>query len=156
MKTLILYASKHGAAREIAQRISSGMADAVIHDLKHKGIPPLAQFDCVITGSSLYAGSIRREAKAFLSKNTDGLQGKRIGLFLCGLDAKSEKNYFAKNFSPDIVQAAKAAVFLGGIFDPKKCGKMERFIMKIVAKQSGYVNTINNEKIKQFIEAMKT
>jgi menaquinone-dependent protoporphyrinogen IX oxidase len=32
MKTLILYATKHGAAREIAQRIAIRLDGAVVHD----------------------------------------------------------------------------------------------------------------------------
>ena len=155
MKTLILFATKHGAAREIAERISSSMDGAIIHDLKQSGIPPLSQFDCVIIGSSLYAGSIREEAKAFMSKNADSLRAKKLGLFLSGLDADREKTYFASNFPLDILQAAKAAGFLGGIFDPKKAGIIERSIMKIAVKQSEYTNTINDQKIEQFIELMK-
>jgi len=80
---------------------------------------------------------------------------KKLGLFLCGLDASREKVYFEKNFPPDILQAAKAAYFLGGIFDPKKNNFMERLIMKKAAKQTEYVNNINDSKIEQFVEVMK-
>jgi menaquinone-dependent protoporphyrinogen oxidase len=156
MKTLILYATKHGAAREIAQRIAKNLEGAVIHDLKQGGVPAISQFDCVIIGSSVYAGSIHKEAKTFLSQNADGLLGKRLGLFLCGMDESSETSVFEKNFLPAILQAAKAAHFLGGVFDPQKAGVMGRLIMKAVTKQTAYLNTISDEKIKQFMEAMKT
>jgi len=43
----------------------------------------------------------------------------------------------------------------GGIFDPAKANFLEKLIMKIVVKQSGYINTIDNEKISEFAEAMK-
>ena len=154
MNTLILYATKYGAAREIAERIADNMGGAVLHDLKQSHIPNLEEFDCVIIGSSLYAGFIRKEAKAFLAQNTDKLLNKKIGLFLSGMAKSDEKKYFDDNFPKSILQGAKAAVFLGGIFDPQKAGKMERFIMKVVTKQSEYVNTIDDEKIKQFAESM--
>ena len=155
MKTLILYATKHGAAREIARRIADRMDGAVLHDLEQADVPALDLFDCVIVGSSLYAGMIRKEAKAFLSQNADRLREKKLGLFLSGMDASREKAYFDANCPPDVLKAAKAAAFLGGVFDPKKTGAMERFIMKAVAKQKGYSNIISDEKIKQFVEAMK-
>ena len=148
-----MYATKHGTAGEIAQRIANRMDGAVVHDLK-QNVPPLADFDCIIIGSSVYAGMIRREAKAFLSKNAAILQGKKLGLFLCGLDSSKKKTYFETNFPPDILQTAKAASFLGGIFDPKKAGIVERFIMKMVSKQSAYTNTLNNGKIERFVAAM--
>lgn len=155
MKTLILYATKHGAAREAARRIADKIDGAVLHYLKQGGVPPLAGFDCVIIGSSVYVGSFRKEAKTFLAQNAEVLRSKRLGIFLCGMDASQEQAYLKANVPPDILQTAKGACFLGGIFDPKKAGAMGRFIMKAVAKQSEYTDTIDNEKIAQFAEGMR-
>ena len=155
MKTLILYATKHGAAREIAQRIANKITGAALHDLKQGGILPLAEFDCVIIGSSVYVGMIRKEAKAFLMQYAQDLQGKKLGLFVCGLDGAQEQEYFKTNFSPDILQTAKAISFLGGIFDPKKASIIERFMVRVAAKQSGYTDTIDNSRIAQFVEEMR-
>ena len=154
MKTLILYASKHGAAKVIAGRIAKHIPDAVLYDLKGGGIPPISQFDCVIIGSSIYVGSIHKEAKAFLAQNAGVLQSKRLGLFLSGLQDNEEKAFFEANFPAEILQAAVAKSFMGGVFDPKKAGVMERFMIKVVAKLPGYTNTISDEKIRQFAEAM--
>ena len=155
MKTLILYATKSGAAREAAGRIAKHIDGAVLHDLKQGGIPSLAGFDCVIIGSSIYVGMIRKEAKAFLSQNTEALRGKAFGLFLCGLDATKEQEYFKVNFSSEILQTAKATAFLGGIFDPKKAGFMGRLIIRAVAKMPEYTDTLDDGKIAQFAEVMK-
>ena len=154
MKTIIVYATKHGAAGEIARRIANRMSGAVLHNLGQGMAPSLADFDCVIIGSSVYAGMIRKEAKAFLSKNADALRQKKLGLFLCGLEAGGEKRFFDTNFPPDLLRTAKAAGFLGGIYDPKKAGAMERLVMKMVAKQSAYANTIDDGKIEQFVNTM--
>ena len=153
-KTLVVYASKHGAAREAARRIAAKIEGAVTHDLAQGGLPALAGFDRVILGSSVYAGRIRKEAKDFLTQNTDVLYGKQLGLFLCGMDTNCAQNYFDANFSLDILQAAKAASFVGGIYDPKKAGFFERFIYKVAAKQSDYADTLDDGKIHQFAEAM--
>lgn len=156
MKTLILYATKYGATQKIAQCISNNMDSGVLHDLKHKNIPALDQFDCIIIGSSLYAGSIRKEAKEFMSQNLDILQLKKLGLFLSGIEPSNEKTYFDNNFPSAILEIAKVRSFLGGIYNPQKAGILERSIMKIVAKQSGYSNTISKEKIKEFTDNIKT
>jgi len=155
MKTLILYATKHGAAREAAERIAKRIPGAVLHDLKQSGIPSLVDFDCVIFGSSIYVGSIRKEAKTFLARNADALKEKKLGLFLCGLQPEEEKQFFASNFSPDLLTAAKATAFLGGIFDPKKTGFMGRLVIKAVAKLTEYSDKIDNDKIERFVEGMK-
>ena len=155
MKTIIFYATKYGAAREIAQRIAKLMDNAETCDLKQDKIPALDGFDCVIIGGSLYAGMIRKEAKTFAAQNTGALRDKKIGLFVSGIADSGEEKFFEDNFPAEIVQAAKAASLLGGVFDPSKAGGFERFIMKIITKQSGYIDKIDDEKIAQFAEAMK-
>jgi len=155
MKTLILYATKYGAAHEIAVRIADRMDDATTHDLGQSDIPDVAGYDCIVVGSSIYAGMIRKEAKAFLSQNADTLGNKRFGLFLSGMDSSGEKKFFDANIPQNILQNAKATGFLGGIYDPKKAGFLERFIMKAVSGQSKYTNTIDNDRIEEFIEALQ-
>jgi len=155
MKTLILYATKYGAAHEIAERIADRMGDATTHDLGQSNIPDIAGYDCIVVGSSIYAGMIRKEAKVFLSQNTDSLCNKRFGLFISGMDSSGEKGFFDANIPQNILQNAKATGFLGGIYDPKKAGFLERFIMKAVSGQSKYTNTINDGGIKEFIEALQ-
>jgi menaquinone-dependent protoporphyrinogen oxidase len=157
MTTLILYATKYGAAHEIAQRILNRMDNAVLHNLKDKNIPPLDQFECIIIGSSLYASSIRKEAREFLALYANNIKDKKIGLFLSGIggnDTKSERRYFFDNFPDCVLKAAKIAIMLGGVFDPKKAGLFERLIIKIVTKKTSYINTISDEKINLFVEAL--
>jgi len=155
MKTLILYATKHGATREIAQCISDHLGDTTLYDLKQGNAPALIGFDCIIIGSSLYAGSIRKEAKVFVRQNADQLQAKTLGLFLSGIVANEEQKSFEDNFPEKILQAAKAKALLGGIFDPGKAGVIARYLVKIITKQSGYVDTISNDKIEQFVKQLK-
>jgi len=155
MKTIILYATKYGAAVEIARRIAGKIEGAVIHDLK-QDTPLIADFDCVIFGSSVYAGSIRKEAKLFLAQNADTLKEKKLGLFLCGIGADRAEKFFNDNFSKEILQKAKAVCFPGGIFDPKKANGLERFIIKLITKQSSCIDTIKDKKIEQFAQEMKS
>ena len=155
MKTLILYATKHGATREIAERIAGRMDGATTHDFGQGNIPDIAGFDCIVVGSSLYAGMIRKEAKAFLSQNADTLCNKKLGLFLSGMDSSKEKDFFESNIPQSILLGAKATGFLGGIYDPKKAGFIERLIMKAASGQSKYTNCIDDGRIEKFIEALR-
>ena len=153
MKTIILYATKHGAAAEIARRIADKIEGAGIYNLK-QGNLSLDYYDNVIIGSSIYAGMIRKEAKTFISQNIDILKDKKLGLFICGLSASGDEDFFKNNFPAELLEAAKVKSFLGGIFDPKKANALERFIIKLVSKKSIYVDTINDRKIEQFVQAI--
>ncbi|MCL2050814.1 MAG: flavodoxin domain-containing protein [Lachnospiraceae bacterium] len=154
MKTLILYATKYGAAREIAERLLQKMPGAVLCDLKEAEKETLSDYETVIIGSAVYAGFIRKEAKAFLAQNAETLKTKKLGLFLCGLQAAEEKKVFASNFAPEVLAAAKAARFLGGIYDPKKAGFLERAIIKAASKLACYTDKIDDKGILEFAEKM--
>ena len=149
MKTLILYASKYGATKEIAQRIAAKIEGAVVCDLKQSNIPNIADFDCIIVGSSVYAGSVRKEAKTFVANNVVPLGEKTVGLFLSGFAV--DDKYFATNYPQNLLNKVKAKAFVGGIFDPKKANAAERLIIKAVMKQSAYVESIDNDAIDKFV-----
>jgi len=156
MKTLILYATKHGATADIARRIAQLIDDSVVHELNQEEIPSIDEFGCVIIGSPVYAGMIRKEAKSFLKHNADILCAKNLGLFLSAMDMSGEKKFFEENIPENILQSAITSSVLGAVFDPEKAGIFERLIMKLVTKRSGYVSTIDDEKIRQFAESIKT
>jgi menaquinone-dependent protoporphyrinogen oxidase len=151
MKTLVLYATKRGAAREIAERIARAL-ECAAYDLGGGDIPPLEGYDAVVIGGSLYAGMVRKEAKAFAAQNEAALLGKKVGLFLSGLGKGSEEA-FQTNFPKAIVEGAKAKGSMGGIYDPAKCGFGERLIMRLLGKRQ-YTNTISDEAIGVFVKEM--
>ena len=154
MKTLILYATKHGATREIAKRIADKIGNAQIHNLKTSGTPDLTKFDCVIVGSPVYIGTIRKEAKAFLAQNVSALCAKKLGLFITGMEMENGHTNFEPNFPSEVLRAAKAKVFFGGIFDPQKAGAIERMMVKFVKKNINYINNIDDDEISRFVEAL--
>ncbi|MCL1802404.1 MAG: flavodoxin domain-containing protein [Eubacteriaceae bacterium] len=150
MNTLVLYASKHGATEAIAKEIALHLDNAQVSQLGKGATPDLGLFDSVIIGSSLYAGSIRKEAKSFIKEHSSELYSKKLGFFLSGLNQPQAQQAFEANFPKDALSAAVSTAFLGGIFDPGKCGMLERAIMKAASKQSSYTNTISSEKIEAF------
>ena len=155
MKTLVLYATKYGAAGEIARRIAGQLDGVAVHDIKRDNIPSPEGFDCVIVGSSVYAGAIRKEAKEFLSDNEDILLKKKLGIYVSGIGANREAETLSANIPAALLQSAKTAKFLGGVFDPKKAGVFERLIMRIILKSSSYIDKIDDEKIMEFVGEMK-
>lgn len=155
MKTLIAYATKHGATRDIAAGLKKAMEGAELCDLGENPKPNLDEYDCVIIGGSLYAGMLRKEAKRFAAENAEVLQGKTLGFFLVGLaPADGGENYFAKNFPEELMGKAKAHTILQGRYDPASCGFWERQIMKLIGKGKA-VNLISDEAIRAFAEKMQ-
>lgn len=155
MATLILYATKYGASEKVAIQLSRQLDDAPFYNLREKSLPLLSDFDTIIFGSSIYAGKIRKEAKAFLVKHQAVLMDKKIGFFLSGLSQKEAEQCFKANIPMELLQKAQIKAFLGGIFDPQKANAAERTIMKLVAKQVLFTDTIEEEKIRDFAVQMR-
>jgi len=158
MNTIVLYATKHGASLELARKIASQIGSAKLvdlNDIKRVSTLDLSQFDCVIVGSSVYAGQVRPAAKHFVTKNADLLMTKRLGLFIVGLDTKNAELAFASNFPKELRESAQAQLCAGGIFDPEKANFAERRIVKAILKSSDYVDTFDDEKIASFVQELR-
>jgi len=153
MRTLILYATKYGATADIARRIASKIDGASAYDIKQDNIPDISGFDRILIGSSVYAGSTRKEAKAYVAQNAAALTKKEFGLFFSGLGA--DPKTLEKNFPPGFVKRAKSVAFMGGIFDPDKINGAERLALRAMYRLKEYTNSIDDEAIDQFVAAMK-
>lgn len=154
MKTVIVYASKRGSTREIAERIASFLVADLV-DLSKNATPNLSAYDSVIVGGSIYAGTVHKLVKQFVASYKDELSSKTLGIFVGGMSDKEVDAYFETNFPEALLKHAKATAFLGGVFDPKTSGVVLRFIMKVALKQTEYLNTIDSGKIKQFVDEME-
>lgn len=155
MKTLILYATKHGATKDIAAKLAKRLNGATTVDLASGTAPAPAGYDCVIIGSSVYAGMLRKEAKEYVKQHADALQKVQLGMFVSGMAPDGIQRFLDSNYPKEVVAHAKSKAMLGGTFDPKKSGFFEKLIMRIILKSSAYKSTIADDKIKQFAEEMR-
>ncbi|QQO08469.1 flavodoxin domain-containing protein [Breznakiella homolactica] len=150
MKTLILYATKHGATEKIAELIAEELPGSELFNIRKSPAPSLGQYDTVILGSPLTAGRIRKEIREFSKKNESVLLGKKLGLFVSGLSDTGDEQYFETNFPPALAAGAAAKAFLGGIYDPAKCNAFERMVIKAASKLTVYTSVINRDRISLF------
>jgi menaquinone-dependent protoporphyrinogen oxidase len=80
MNTVIVYASKLGSTRKVAEYIAGKIGSAAI-DLKSDPNPDVSKFDKVIIGSGVYAGKPSKRVNTFI-KGAD-LGGKDVRMFVC-------------------------------------------------------------------------
>ena len=155
MRTLIVYATKYGATKKIAEDLGRYFGNAELLNIDDNPEPSIFDYDFVILGSFLTAGMIHKRIKNFAVSHAGELKTKHFGIYVSGLDSRGEAEYFNRNFAPDILSAVKAKAFLGGVFDPEKCGFFACKAIKILTKLNNYTSTIDDEKIKKFAEQLK-
>ena len=86
MSILVAYASKHGATRQLAERIGETLRaagrDAAVRPVEAAGDP--AGYDAFVIGSAVYLGSWRKEATAFVRRHRAVLANRPVWLFSSG------------------------------------------------------------------------
>ncbi|MDN7023832.1 protoporphyrinogen oxidase [Methanoculleus sp. FWC-SCC1] len=143
MKTLVVYASKYGSTREIAEFIAE--------KLRHQGMeaeaasvgaaPRARDYDAVVVGSGVYMGHWLREATEFVRQNRAVLADRPVWLFSSGplhLPAGTE-SLDDPELQPEEIGELREAVrprdtrvFFGAL-DPAQLGFGHRMIRKLPA-----------------------
>ena len=145
MKILVAYSSKHGATREIAERIAATLGsaghDPDVRPVKDVGDP--AGYDAVVLGSAAYFGHWQKEATEFVRRHHAVLADRPLWLFSSGplgtetTDAQGQDLRTAAE--PEEFEGLEEAVhprgrrvFFGAL-DPETLGLRDRLIRALPA-----------------------
>lgn len=86
MKVLVAYASKYGSTEGIAERIGEALQRRGLQvDVSRcKDVPDVSGYDAYVVGSAAYIGKWRRDARKFVQRNAEELDGHPVWLFSSG------------------------------------------------------------------------
>lgn len=157
MKTAIIYASKHGTTEKVANIINEKLdgSNVQIINLKNKQKIDLSNYETVIIGGSIHAGSIQGEVKDFIKENTIALMQKKIALFLCCMDEAREKEEFDNNY-PELIRNHSAYnAIVGGEFLFEKMNFIEKFLVRKISGVNSTVSKLRYDQIYNLVSAVK-
>lgn len=139
--TVILYMTKHGTTRKVAEMIKLKLASSnvTLIDLSEVKNPDISKYNTIIIGGSIHAGMIQKRIKNFCKTNMELLMDKRLGLYLCCM-SKGDKTILQLNdaYPEELQDHAECTQLMGGEYLFEKMNFMERAIVK---KISGYTET---------------
>jgi menaquinone-dependent protoporphyrinogen oxidase len=156
MKTLIVFASKHGCAGKAADKLGEAFGEGTkVSEIRNITKIDLTDFDRIIVGGSIRAGRIQRDVKKFTQKYLTQLLEKKLGLFICCMEEgeRAEKE-FAAAFPKQLIEHATAKGFFGGEFDFEKMNFVERLIVKEVAHITESVFNFKEDNVTNFISEL--
>ena len=160
MNTLILYATKRGATKQIAEQLASELdGNVTIHNI-HDGKPSIAAFDTVIVGGSIYMNKIQHGVTSFLRANEKELIKKRLGLFIGCYTPPETEGYLEQFFPTALLAHAQVKDMLGGLMQYDKMNPVYRTIFMSLKKIDDFNKSfiepkIETERIRVFAERMK-
>jgi menaquinone-dependent protoporphyrinogen oxidase len=147
MKGLVVYGTRYGTAKEIAEEISGTLKDENV-DVKLVNAKEIRDhyvsvFDLIVVGSGIKMGKWTKESINFLKKNRNILSNKKVALFIsCGA-ANTEKSMaegqekYLDNISKEYLTNKPIATGLfGGVYDPNvNHGLMFKFVNRFIKKE---------------------
>ncbi len=154
MRLAILYASKYGATRSVAETIADGCRDEGIETsvVEIGKSTPVPDADVVLVGAPVYAGSIPGRVRRFLEQNTESLTQVRLGLFLCCLYSGTRaEQQLADSVPARLLAHSFTRRYVGGRIDFDSLRFCDRQIMKRVGGIDHSVDTISNEAIRRIM-----
>lgn len=162
MNAIILYASKYGSTKTLAERMGKEMGCDVCDIKSYKGA--IDAYDMVVFGANVYAGMLAKECKAFIKENQNVLVDKKTAMFLCGLQKDTQEKVIRENLGEDFYKQLISADTLGGTLDFQKMNFMERQIIKAInkktpmfelSKKNELVILLDEDRIKSFVGELK-
>ena len=138
MKTLVLYASKHGCAEDAAKYLVSKLNhNADCADLKSFRGKDLQEYDWIVVGGSVYAGRVMKKAVRFCEQNQNVLLEKNVVLFVSCTPPDRATEYMRKAFPSAIFNHATEKVNFGGEIRPEKLSFLMRRMIERIRQRSG-------------------
>ncbi len=159
MKTLILYATRHGSTAEAARRIAARMPNCDVKNIK-TDVFQLADYDRILIGSYIRMGMFDRKTRALLLKEIAVLREKIFGIFVCCCFTENAQTYFQNNVPPQLLETVQATAALGGELDRKKLHGMDKYVANMVLKADHargilHTFTLKEENIEAFVNKMQ-
>lgn len=156
MKTLIVYATKHGATEKCARLLAKKLdGDVDLCNLKKDPFPDPNPYDKIIIGGPVYIGKALNEVKNFCNTHLETLRTKKIGLYICGMqEGEMARKEIDSSYPERLLSVAVAKECFGGEFILGKMNFIERFIVKKVAKTDKDISAILDENIERFAKSL--
>lgn len=152
MRALIVYGTRYGSTKEIAERIGQRLEEkgieVKIDEAGNISTENIGSCDLVVIGSAIIAGAWIRSVEKFILLNESTLAGRRTAVFVCCMDAadpsrvaEARANYIDKVLSryPNL-NPASTAMFSGVVNFPAY-GFIVRKLMKSEAAKRSITGT---------------
>lgn len=146
MKTLILYASKYGATKAVAEMIYQGVQNAKVVDVQDFN-ENILDYQNIIFGSKTTVGQMDKRIKELYQAIDTTKQ--HVIIFIVGLQKNQLDTVIEQNFSKEAMDNSH---FVGGKLNFPKMNIAEKAIIKMINKKQKFIDRIDTKQVYDFLD----
>ncbi len=154
--TIMIYATKHGSVENAVNILKEKMPGEIdIVNITGEEPPPLADYENVIIGGSIYAGKIQKKLSKYIEKHLKELLAKRVGIFICAAqEEKVREKELEDAFPAELFQRALCKEVFGYEIHYEDMNFIEKkLVSKILGHKESY-SELSDEKMDHFAHVM--
>lgn len=144
MKALIVFGTRGGATKAIADEIGKALAEngyeTTVRDARETKDVDVKSFDLVVVGSSVWAGMWTGKATGFVKSNMEALAGRKVAFFSSGITGTDPEKMAEANKSIEKIAESFPAIkpiaraFFGGYMDFNTSNLIARLTGSVIRK----------------------
>lgn len=152
MNTVIIYTSKHGFTRAVAEQISK-MIEGNVDLIKVEDVRPdhIKKSDKIIFGSPIYSGKIQGHMADLINQYKKDLVDKSCAMYISSLNEFKTMSYLEQSLSKGFINNLLALVYVGYGLDYDKMNLVEKIAVKAMIKTNTSNESINKEALETLI-----
>ncbi len=159
MAVCIIYASKYGSAKKVAELIAEKLGGCDVFNIAEDRFD-LSKYDFVIIGSDIRMGTVDKLITKLLFRFIKPLSERKCAYFLTCVFPENGDGYFNRNIPPQLLSEAAATAAIGGELDFKKLRGTDRFAAKMILKAERERDiyktfSLDIDKINKFVDKIK-
>lgn len=148
MKIILIYTSKHGGCKMIAQEIKNKINCECYSLEEFHG--DVQDFDVIILGSPVYAGMLDKKMIAFASSCLK--VSEKVYFFTSGMVKKDYQKVMTENLGEVPFSKMRQGACLGGVLNFPDMNIVERNILKLINKNAKLVPSIDKKTVYNLID----
>ncbi len=154
MKTAIIYTSKYGSTEKVVTLIVEKLKyPADLLNVNNLPDIPIKEYDAIILGIPVFAGSTTIQMRRFLKKQLKDIAGKLIGVFILCWNYDRWEEYLQKILPVELPGTCITACF-GGDLQFSKMLEIEKNIINQLTGLENSESTISYSKIQNFADEL--
>ncbi len=156
MKTIIIYSTKHGFTKTVAEQLNKMINDSVqLFDTNEVTYEIISDAEKIIFGSSVYSGKLRRDMVDLINTYKTDLVEKTIGMYVCSVNEFKTTSYLEQSLSKGFINHLSSVVYAGYGVDFDQMKLFEKMAIRTIIKKENMDTGIKVEALEQLVKKLK-